>query len=422
MSESVRRSSPIAGVKQGHRHRRLHRHKVVKAELAAVALLLFSLLLWSLAGGVSGAEAVSALRVQVAQAPQWVKGSDGRVYLEYDLIVTNAFTASATLTSLEVMSGGKQLLSLSSSQLGASTFRLGTFAPTDAVVEPSSTVTVQVNITLPFSANFVPPKSLTNKVVYTVPADAPLRPILGTTMVTVPAVRVDTTPPLVIVSPLRGTGWLNGNGCCSLSTANHRQFVAATSLGTYLQPEVFAIDWLREVHGSLFTGNGSKVGEWPTFGAPVYAVRSGTIVSTIDGKPDIPPQSKNPDLHGPEDFSGNSVIVKIGPHRYACYAHLERDSVRVRAGEHVQAGQVIGRVGNSGNTTDPHLHFGIQSGPSCLSMSEPFEIDRYRLEGTVDPDTTGSTLIVKGPSHVEKRSLPLVASVAALSAARNSGT
>jgi len=107
-------------------------------------------------------------------------------------------------------------------------------------------------------------------------------------------------------------------------------------------------------------------------------------------------------------------LLRIRPGLYACYAHMERGSVRVRAGETVRVGQEIGQVGNTGNTSAPHLHFGIQSRPDCLSDSLPFEIDRYTLEGTVTPPID-VPIHVNGPARVETRSLPLVHSVTTLS-------
>jgi murein DD-endopeptidase MepM/ murein hydrolase activator NlpD len=191
----------------------------------------------------------------------------------------------------------------------------------------------------------------------------------------------------------------------------------ATSSGGYITPEVFAIDWLREVNGVLFTGNGSKNRDWPTFGAPLYAVADGTVVRAVDNTRDIPPRSQNPSLRKPEDFGGNHVILKIAPGRYACYAHMKAGSLRVRRGQHVRVGQRIGEVGNSGNTTAPHLHFGVQRRPDCLSESEPFEIDRYKLQGMADPTSTPPNVRIVGTPHRERRSLPLVLSVATLSPA-----
>jgi murein DD-endopeptidase MepM/ murein hydrolase activator NlpD len=143
-------------------------------------------------------------------------------------------------------------------------------------------------------------------------------------------------------------------------------------------------------------------------------VANGTVVSAVDGRPDIPPRSDNPDLQTPNDFGGNSVFLRIGPDRYACYAHIKTGSVRVRRGQRVRVGQPIGLVGNSGNTTAPHLHFGIQRRPDCLSQSEPFEIDRYTLEGSAGPETTPTRVSVVGPRRHERRSHPLISSVATL--------
>jgi murein DD-endopeptidase MepM/ murein hydrolase activator NlpD len=148
---------------------------------------------------------------------------------------------------------------------------------------------------------------------------------------------------------------------------------------------MFAIDWVRRVNGRVFTGDGSKNSDWAAFGSPVYAVGDGSVVLVIDHKPDIAPNSDNPFLDTPLDFAGNTVELRIGPGLYACYAHLILGSVRVRVGRRVRVGQRTGPLGNSGNTTGPHLHFGIQSRPDCLSRSEPFEIDRYTLQGTAAP-------------------------------------
>ena len=183
--------------------------------------------------------------------------------------------------------------------------------------------------------------------------------------------------------------------------------------GTYVTPEIFAIDWIRLVDGRLYTGDGKQNSDWPDYGAPLYAVADGTVVSTVDNLPDIPPRAA-PKLRGPQDYGGNHVAIKIGPHRYAFYAHLQPGSLRVRRGQRVRTGQIIGVLGNSGNTTAPHLHFGIQDRPDALSKSEPFEIDRFTLQGTVSATADPTKVTVTGPPHRERRSLPLIYSVISL--------
>jgi murein DD-endopeptidase MepM/ murein hydrolase activator NlpD len=74
------------------------------------------------------------------------------------------------------------------------------------------------------------------------------------------------------------------------------------------------------------------------------------------------------------------VILDLGGGNFAMYAHLHRGSVRVAAGDRVTRGQVIGLVGNSGNSIAPHLHFQVMDGPeSITSNGLPYAIDRYRV-------------------------------------------
>ena len=69
-------------------------------------------------------------------------------------------------------------------------------------------------------------------------------------------------------------------------------------------------------------------------------------------------------------------------------------------------------LGNSGNTQGPHLHFGIQERPNFFSRSVPFVIDRFRLEGTGERAPTPPRVRVTGPPRMERRSFPLIRSVA----------
>ena len=360
------------------------------------------------AAGRAGAQP-TALQVEAPGAPQYVHGSDGREHVEYDLIITNVFTADATLKSLEVRGDGRRLLVLRGAALAAVTLPPLGSGPT-ARIAPASTVVTLVDIALPASAGRAAPTRLTNRIQYAIPPDAPARSLIGSTTVTAPLLRTDQRAPVVIAPPLRGSGWVNLNGCCSDPTALHRNVVLSQN-GTYVTPEIFAIDWIRLVDGRPYTGDGKHNSDWPAYGAPLYAVADGTVVSTVDNLPDIPPLAA-PNLSGPQDYGGNNVSIKIGPDRYAVYAHLQPGSVRVRRGQRVRTGQIIGLLGNSGNTTFPHLHFGIQNRPDPLSKSEPFEINRYTLEGTFDLATS----LVTGTPHRERRSLPLIGSVISLPA------
>ncbi len=243
------------------------------------------------AAGRAGAQP-TALQVEAPGAPQYVHGSDGREHLEYDLIITNVFTADATLTSLEVRGDGRRLLVLRGAALAAVTLPPLGSGPT-ARIAPASTVVTLVDIALPASAGRAVPTRVTNRIQYAIPPDAPARSLIGSTTVTAPLLRTDQRAPVVIAPPLRGSGWVDLNGCCSDPTALHRNVVLSQN-GTYVTPEIFAIDWIRLVDGRPYTGDGKHNSDWPTYGAPLYAVADGTVVSTVDNLPTShrsPPQT-----------------------------------------------------------------------------------------------------------------------------------
>ena len=79
-------------------------------------------------------------------------------------------------------------------------------------------------------------------------------------------------------------------------------------------------------------------------------------------------------LHDPVmAFMGNCVIIDHGNSEYSVMAHMQHGSVTVKVGERVDAGQVIGKLGNSGDSFGPHLHYQLQSGPQHFQgQSLPF--------------------------------------------------
>jgi murein DD-endopeptidase MepM/ murein hydrolase activator NlpD len=81
-----------------------------------------------------------------------------------------------------------------------------------------------------------------------------------------------------------------------------------------------------------------------------------------------------------ETVGGNFVVLELRRDRYAFYAHLQPGSLRVKPGDVVKRAQVLGLVGNSGNSTEPHLHFQVSDGPSPLGSSGmPYVLDAYEL-------------------------------------------
>jgi murein DD-endopeptidase MepM/ murein hydrolase activator NlpD len=99
---------------------------------------------------------------------------------------------------------------------------------------------------------------------------------------------------------------------------------------------------------------------------------------------------------------GNYVALDIGYGRYALYGHLIPGSIKVKKGDFVKRGQVLGRLGNSGNSTEPHLHFQIADAPSFLNANGlPYLYARVGVKPSrvVNPNVDPPLLRVTGPAR-----------------------
>ncbi|HEX2660814.1 MAG TPA: M23 family metallopeptidase, partial [Polyangia bacterium] len=108
-----------------------------------------------------------------------------------------------------------------------------------------------------------------------------------------------------------------------------------------------------------------------------------------------------------ESAPGNYVVEQLDDGRFALYAHMRPGSPRVKVGDRVRRGQVLGLVGNSGNSTGPHLHFHITDGPSPLgSNGLPYVFDRFDLLATVDLDDPNAPVVFTPPPQERHDLLP----------------
>jgi murein DD-endopeptidase MepM/ murein hydrolase activator NlpD len=132
-------------------------------------------------------------------------------------------------------------------------------------------------------------------------------------------------------------------------------------------------------------------------------VRGGRIAGVRDGMPEnVPGVLPPPSI---ETAPGNYVIEDLGDGRFALYAHMQPGSLRVHPGDRVERGDVLGLVGNTGNSTMPHLHFHVMDRASPLDANGlPYVFDRFDLEATVDltADNPQPTFV---PEPQDRRSL-----------------
>ena len=110
--------------------------------------------------------------------------------------------------------------------------------------------------------------------------------------------------------------------------------------------------------GKTHSGDGKKNADYFAYGQDVLAAAAGTVIFVIDGVPENEPGTMNPYF-----AYGNTVVMRHDDKTYSAYAHLMPGKTRVRPGTKVTAGEILGLVGNSGNASEPHLHFQVQDGP-----------------------------------------------------------
>ena len=124
---------------------------------------------------------------------------------------------------------------------------------------------------------------------------------------------------------------------------------------------------------------------------------------TRNNLPDIPPLNEPPGSNFTTQTTlGNNVELKLRGGRYVLYAHLKNGSIRVRPGQRVRSGQMLARVGNSGQTGGSHLHFQVNDGPNlAISDGLPFALRRFTLIGTV----TNVPELLAGTANADVRRL-----------------
>ena len=155
----------------------------------------------------------------------------------------------------------------------------------------------------------------------------------------------------------------------------------ATSHSWGLLSQRYAYDFLvLDEERKSFRSEGRRIYDYYAFGQPVLAPERGVVVRAQNRHHDWPIlQSFDPLAWNP---LGNYVLIKLDDNRYALAAHLKKGSVRVRPGDRVEKGQEIGRVGNSGRSTQPHLHFQFLDRPSIIwGMALPLPFGPYRVRG-----------------------------------------
>jgi murein DD-endopeptidase MepM/ murein hydrolase activator NlpD len=206
------------------------------------------------------------------------------------------------------------------------------------------------------------------------------------------------------IFPLRGN-WYVGYGA-SFHTG-HRWAI----------PEEFALDIAKVGESGLsHKGDGTRFDDYYAYGADVLAAAGGRVISAANDQPEDPSAMQRPNetqeayfarlqkkqgerlAKGLTAITGNYVMIDHGKDEYSLYAHLQPGSVRVHVGDQVKAGNAIGKLGSSGNSTEPHLHFHVCDKPDplmCAGIPVNFSNVTIQWADLPRPIQSGDVVIAK---------------------------
>jgi hypothetical protein len=339
--------------------------------------------------------------------PNPVLGADDKTHLPYEIVLMNMAAGSVGLKKVETLNAdsGAVLATLEGPGL-AQMLRLNGGANSAGLLAGGSGV-LFMDVALDGSVPI--PRALKQRYEITV-TGAPVADGAGDRdptpqppqHITFMGDALELGPPaLVIAPPLKGSRWVAGGGCCT-PYSYHRGATLPINGGIRVA-ERFAIDFVQlNDKNMLNAGPQDQLSSYAFFGDEIYSVADGTVVDVVDGLPEQVP-GKLPADATIQMAAGNHVVVDIGEGRFAFYAHMQPGSLKVKVGDKVMTGQVLGLLGNSGNTDTPHLHFHVMDGPSpLLSNGLPYVFTGFTGQGMLKDE---KPLFTGGQVDVDERAL-----------------
>lgn len=322
--------------------------------------------------------------------------SDGVMNLAYHVSLSNYAEKSLTLKSVEVIekSRGKIIASYSGPTLAD--IMIGPTIPPPASQE---LIDGTKKLSHPYLCIWMKmkkrevPGSITHRLTFTDPRG-------GNLVINGAPAKIQKTRPVVISAPVKGSGWLDIE---TTSLKTHHFRCEATKNNITKNSEKFAVDWIQyDFNGKLFTGQGEKNEDWFCYRKELIAVANGVVTAVYDNVPENKPFSIRKLKW--EEMAGNYVIIRIGNRTYACYCHMIPGTIRVSVGQRVKKGEVLGLLGNSGNSDLPHLHFQICDNNSFYNANGlPYVLKSFSQTGYTSLSSDGDFIYNPEPAPSRHR-------------------
>jgi hypothetical protein len=209
-------------------------------------------------------------------------------------------------------------------------------------------------------------------------------------------VAIETKQPVALRPPVDGPGWFSF--LAPNNRGSHRRSIHQIE-GTLFLSQRFAVDLVRtNTQGKRFSGSPDTNESYLAYGTPVVAVGTGIVRQIQTDVPDNNPggcvervKRSTPCKVATavpitqKTLAGNYILLELETGETAVYAHLIPNSILVHVGDKVPIGQPLAKVGNSGNTTEPHLHFHLCDRVSVTACAGiPYHFKQF-IEIPIDP-------------------------------------
>ncbi len=128
-----------------------------------------------------------------------------------------------------------------------------------------------------------------------------------------------------------------------------------------------------------FSGDSTKLENYYCYGLPVLSPADGKIIKVVDTEPDVAIGKIGGYIN---EVGGNHLIIQVAPKEFLFICHLKPKSIKVKQGDNVKQGQELALVGNSGNTSEPHIHIHLQdSKEEFIAQGIPLYFHHYTVNG-----------------------------------------
>jgi len=349
-------------------------NRIFRSGLATAVLLLFLVGIPGLASAQSSFPPSVSAWVPFAPAPTAAMGHN---YLTYELHLANFAPVDMTLARVDLYLDDETepLASYQGDELAGMLLRPGGQAQEAGVLRAGAFEIIYLWVELEQSAQ---PSWLKHIITLsaggteaTIDSSVEVRPLSDVS---------------VLGPPLRGGPWVMAHGPAN-PNGHRRSYVPMHGRSAVVQR--YAVDYFKvDPEGLTYSGEKMKTESYYAYGEDVLAVQDAVVAYVYDAVPEheAPYAPTGRVAINLQTIAGNYVMLDIGQGRYAFYAHLIPGSIRVKQGDRVRKGQVIGLLGFSGNTPEPHLHLHIGDTVEPLgSEGLPYVFDEFDVVGDCPP-------------------------------------